>query len=83
MLWFGVFAVFMGELGILTPPVGILSFIIHNLMQEKSVNLDQQVSLGDVFTAVAGFMPIAILAAILLIMFPEVATWLPDQMSAR
>ncbi len=69
LLWFGVFAVFMGELGILTPPVGILSFIIHNLMQEKSVNLGQKVSLGDVFAAVAGFMPIAILVAVLLIVF--------------
>jgi C4-dicarboxylate transporter DctM subunit len=83
LLWFGVFAVFMGELGILTPPVGILSFIIHNLMQEKSVSLGQKVSLGDVFMAVAGFMPIAILVAIILIMFPELATWLPDSMSAR
>lgn len=83
LLWFGVFAVSMGELGILTPPVGILSFIIHNLMKEKSVNLSQNVSLGDVFTAVAGFMPIAILVAVLLIVFPEVATWLPDQMSMR
>lgn len=83
LLWFGVFAVFMGELGILTPPVGILSFIIHSLMQEKSVSMGQKVSLGDVFMAVAGFMPIAILVAVLLIMFPEVATWLPDSMSAR
>ena len=83
LLWFGVFAVFMGELGILTPPVGILSFIIHNLMQEKSVSLGEKVSLGDVFMAVAGFMPIAILVALLLIFFPEVATWLPDSMSGR
>lgn len=81
LLWFGVFAVFMAELGILTPPVGILSFIIHGIVQDKNVNMGQDISLGDVFTAVGAFMPIAILAAILLILFPEVATFIPDSMS--
>ena len=80
-LWFGVFAVFMGELAVLTPPVGILSYIIHSIAQDESVNLGQKISLGDVFMAVAWFMPVILLSTVLLILFPEIATWLPDQMA--
>jgi C4-dicarboxylate transporter DctM subunit len=80
-LWFGVFAVFMGELAILTPPVGILSFIIHKLLQDPAVNLGNKVTLGDVFKAVMLFLPMAILITIIWILFPEIVTWLPSQMA--
>jgi tripartite ATP-independent transporter DctM subunit len=80
LLWFGVFVVFMAELGILTPPVGLLSFIIHKITQEPEVNHGQEISLGDVFVAVAWFMPVTLVVCLLLIFFPEVATFLPDRM---
>jgi TRAP-type C4-dicarboxylate transport system permease large subunit len=79
-LWFGVFVVLVAELAMLTPPVGILSFIVHGIVRDPEVNLGQNISLKDIFVAVAIFMPIAILAGILLIFFPEMATWLPDRM---
>ena len=83
LLWFGVFTVFMAELGILTPPVGILSFVMHSILQDKAVNAGHRISLGDVFVSVALFLPIAVVAAVLLILFPAVATWLPDTMMMR
>ncbi|SFI08454.1 TRAP transporter large permease subunit [Albimonas pacifica] len=83
LLWFGVFTVFMAELGILTPPVGILSFVMHSILQDRAVNAGQRISLGDVFVSVALFLPIAVVAAVLLILFPTVATWLPDSMMLR
>ena len=78
LLWFGVFVVFMGELAILTPPVGILSFIIHSIVKDPAVNRGQKISLNDVFNATWWFMPFAILFTILLILFPEIVTFLPD-----
>lgn len=80
LIWFGVFAVFMGELAVLTPPVGILSFIVHGIVQNKEVNLGQRITLNDVLAAVYWIMPIATLFALILIFFPEIATWLPDSM---
>lgn len=77
-LWFGVFAVFLGELAIVTPPVGILAFIIHSITKEREVSGDQQISMRDVFVAVAWFMPMAILVTIILILFPQIATFIPD-----
>lgn len=78
LLWYGVFAVFMGELAVVTPPVGILAFIIHQICKEPEVNQGQKITLNDVFMACWWFMPMAILVTVILIFFPEIATWLPD-----
>lgn len=80
LLWFGVFVVFMGELAVITPPVGILSYIIHGVAQDPEVNLGNKISLRDVFASVAWVMPIALVFVVLLIAFPQVATFLPSQM---
>ncbi|MDV6262730.1 TRAP transporter large permease [Rhodococcoides yunnanense] len=80
LLWFGVFVVFMGELAVITPPVGILSYIIHGVAQDPEVNLGNKISLRDVFASVAWVIPIALLFIVLLVMFPEIATYIPSQM---
>lgn len=78
LLWYGVFAVFMAELAVVTPPVGILSFIIHSIVKEPEVNQGQKITLGDVFNAAWWFMPMAVIVTLILIFFPEIATWLPS-----
>ncbi|GAA3742248.1 tripartite ATP-independent transporter DctM subunit [Spinactinospora alkalitolerans] len=78
LLWFGVFAVFLGELAVVTPPVGILAFIIHGITKDPEVNRGQEISLRDVFVAVGWFLPMAVLVAVVLILFPEIATFIPD-----
>lgn len=78
LIWFGVFVVFMGELAILTPPVGILSFVIHSIVKDPAVNRGQKITLNDVFNATWWFMPFAILFTILLIVFPDIVTFIPD-----
>ncbi|WP_420734154.1 TRAP transporter large permease [Brevibacterium luteolum] len=80
-LWFGVFVVLLGELGMITPPVGILSYIVHNIAKAPEVNLGHTITLKDVFTALLWFLPIAVLFLALMILFPEMATWLPTQMN--
>lgn len=83
LLWYGVFAVFMGELAVVTPPVGILAFIIHSITKDPEVNRGQNISMNDVFKAVWWFMPMAILVTVILIFFPEIATFIPDLMSSE
>jgi C4-dicarboxylate transporter, DctM subunit len=78
LLWYGVFAVFMGELAIITPPVGILSFIIHSIVKDPEVNQGQDIRLNDVFNASWWFMPMAIIVTVVLILVPDIATWLPS-----
>jgi C4-dicarboxylate transporter DctM subunit len=78
LLWYGVFAVFMGELAIVTPPVGLLAFIIHQICKEPEVNQGQKITMNDVFNSVWWFMPMAVVVTVVLIFFPEIATWIPD-----
>jgi C4-dicarboxylate transporter, DctM subunit len=79
-IWFGVFVVLLGELAILTPPVGVLSYVVHGLVKDPAVNQGQHISLGNIFTAVFYIFPIILVIAVALILFPDVVTLLPDVM---
>lgn len=79
-IWFGVFLVLMAEIGVLTPPVGLLTFIGHRIAQNPEINLGQKVSLHDVFAGAMLFVPFAVAVAVLLIIFPNLVLWLPGQM---
>jgi C4-dicarboxylate transporter, DctM subunit len=83
LLWYGAFAVLMGEIAIVSPPVGILSFIIHQITQEPEVNQGQSISLNDIFAAALWLLPVAILVTLILIFFPEISTWLPSLGAAQ
>lgn len=76
-IWFGVFIVLLCEIGVVSPPVGILSFIVHQLSQNPNVNLGHTISLGDVFRGVLPFIGAALCLVLILIPFPEIALWLP------
>lgn len=78
LIWFGVFVVFMGEIAVLSPPVGILAFIIHTIAQEPEVNLGQKITLNDVFMSLVWFLPIAVAFVVLIIFVPEVVTFIPN-----
>jgi tripartite ATP-independent transporter DctM subunit len=77
-LWFGVFIVLLGEIGMLTPPVGVLSYVVYNLCKRRDVNLGTRISLNDVFMALVWFLPLAIVFLLILIVWPDVALWLPS-----
>lgn len=77
-IWFGVFVVLLGELAVVTPPVGVMLFIIHRISQDKEVNLGFNISLQDVMRAALAFVPIVVLIAIILIIWPDIATVLPE-----
>jgi tripartite ATP-independent transporter DctM subunit len=69
-IWFGVIVVLVVALGVITPPVGMNVFIIKGVAKD--------VSLETIFKGVWPFV-IAIFACIaLLIIFPQIATFLPN-----
>lgn len=77
-LWFGVFLVVMAEVGLLTPPLGILTFIVHRIASDPEANLGTPISLGTVFLGVLPFALTAIAVVLLLIFVPGIVTWLPQ-----
>lgn len=78
LVWFGVFIVFMAELAILTPPVGILSFVVHSIVQDRAVSMGRPLGLKTVFSAAIMIVPVSFVFLLVLIFVPELATFLPE-----
>ncbi len=72
-LWFGVLFIVNIQIAYLTPPFGFVLFWIKSI-------LPKDVTMGDVYRSVLPFIGLQLIALILLILFPELATWLPSTM---
>lgn len=82
LIWFGVLVVIAAEIGMLTPPVGVLVFLVHKIAQSPEVNQGQRISLPMVFGAALIGAPLALLVIAILIAFPDIVTWLPATSSS-
>lgn len=71
LIWFGIYLVFVVEMALITPPVGFNLFILQALTG-KSILYVARVALP--------FFGLLLLALTLVVIFPEIATWLPSQM---
>jgi tripartite ATP-independent transporter DctM subunit len=71
-IWFGVILVMFIELGQISPPIGINLFVIQAMWDGKL----SQVALGTI-----PFHIIMLFLLFLLVLFPELALWLPSQMN--
>ena len=69
-IWFGIIVVMVVELGLITPPIGMNVFIIKGMATE--------VPLGSIYKGVLPFVIAQILLISLIVIFPDIATWLPS-----
>ena len=69
-IWFGVMIVLLGEMGVITPPVGVNVFVIKGIAPE--------VPLDHIFKGIFPFLGALILLAIVILFVPEIATFLPS-----
>jgi len=72
-VWFGVLFVVNMEMAFLTPPFGF------NLFYMRSV-APKGITMLDIYKAVLPFIFLQFLALLLMIVFPELITWLPYKM---
>jgi tripartite ATP-independent transporter DctM subunit len=68
-VWFGTYAVIMAEIGLLTPPVGLNVFVMHNMAPD--------IPMATIFRGVLPFAGLNLFAVLLIILFPALALWLP------
>ena len=71
-VWFGIIVVKMAEVCLITPPIGLNCFVVAGVRKDIPVT--------DVFKVVTLFFIADILTILVLIMFPQIITWLPDLM---
>lgn len=71
MIWFGVFLIILVEIGMVTPPIGILSFVVHRVAKSTTHIHGQNIYLGDVFRGIIPFIIPALLFLVFIIFVPE------------
>ncbi|MPZ60401.1 MAG: TRAP transporter large permease subunit [Propionibacteriales bacterium] len=71
-IWFGVVMTLNMEMGLITPPVGLNLYVVQGVAPE--------VPLRDVLIGSLPYVGVLAVGIVLLILFPDVVTWLPDQM---
>ena len=71
MIWFGIFLVIVVEMAQITPPVGFNLFVLQGMANKD---------MGYIARSAFPLFLLMVLAVILVVIFPEIALWLPQQM---
>ena len=71
MIWFGIFLVIVVEMAQITPPVGFNLFVLQGMANKD---------MGFIAKSAFPLFLLMILAVILVVVFPEIALWMPEQM---
>jgi TRAP-type C4-dicarboxylate transport system permease large subunit len=71
-VWFGVIAVVMFEAGLITPPVGLNVFVVSGVAKD--------IPLYTIFRGIVPFLIAILVSLVILIAFPQIATFLPSLM---
>ncbi|MEM8730692.1 MAG: TRAP transporter large permease [Pseudomonadota bacterium] len=70
-IWYGVYAVIMSELALITPPVGINVYVLAKVVQD--------VPLIKIFRGVAPFFVATLALVAMIVFFPQIVMWLPGR----
>jgi tripartite ATP-independent transporter DctM subunit len=74
-IWFGIIMVLVLEMGLISPPVGLNVFVVKGVAQH--------VPLGQIYAGIIPFWLAMAVCVFLLILFPQIALFLPDTMMGR
>ena len=71
LIWFGIFVVVVVEMAQITPPIGFNLFVLQGMTRHE---------MGYITKAALPMFLIMVLMVFILIWFPGIATWLPDNL---
>lgn len=71
VIWFGIFIVVVVEMAQITPPIGFNLFVLQGMTQHQ---------MGYIARAAIPMFLIMVVMVFVLIAFPDLATWLPDNL---
>ena len=74
VIWFGIFIVVVVEMAQITPPIGFNLFVLQGMTKHE---------MNFIARAAIPMFLIMVLMVFVLIAFPELATWLPDNIRQR
>jgi len=73
-IWFGIIITLLVEMGAITPPVGVNTYVVKGVAGDD-------VPLSVIFSGIFPFLGALILAVVILMIFPQIVTFLPSLMS--
>ncbi|MDA3833859.1 MAG: TRAP transporter large permease [Spirochaetales bacterium] len=71
-IWFGIIVTINVEMGMITPPVGLNLFVLKGAVPG--------IDMKDIVGGAIPFLLLLLLGMIVIMVFPELATWLPGKM---
>ena len=69
-IWFGVIIVLVTDMGVITPPVGLNVYVVKGIAED--------VPLETIFKGILPFLGALIITTLILLAFPQIATFLPS-----
>lgn len=73
-LWFGVLFLITAQMAYITPPFGYTLFYIKGVLPDG-------IGMETVYRAIVPFLILQLIALTLFILFPDIVTWLPEQIA--
>jgi tripartite ATP-independent transporter DctM subunit len=70
-IWFGILFIINMEIGYQTPPFGFNLFYLKGIVPSG-------ITMGDIYKSVTPYTLVMVLGLILVMLFPQLATWLPS-----
>lgn len=75
-IWYGVLYTITCQIAYMTPPFGYNLFLMRAMAPKE-------IELSDIYRSIIPFVLVMTFALILVMVFPQIALWLPDQIYAR
>ena len=72
VVWLGILILISMEISLLTPPFGILLYVMKGVAPDH-------ITLNQIWVAAIPFIILELIVLALLVVFPALATWLPEQ----
>jgi tripartite ATP-independent transporter DctM subunit len=76
LIWFGILYTITCQIAYITPPFGYNLFLMRSMAPKE-------ITLTDIYRSITPFLLIMVLTIVLLMIFPEIALWLPSQIYTK
>jgi tripartite ATP-independent transporter DctM subunit len=76
LIWFGILYTITCQIAYITPPFGYNLFLMRSMAPKE-------ITLTDIYRSIVPFLLIMIFTIVLIMIFPEIALWLPSQIYTK
>ena len=75
-IWYGILYTITCQIAYMTPPLGYNLFLMRAMAPSE-------ISLADIYRSIIPFVLVMCIGLAIVMIFPEIATWLPDYVSGK